>query len=168
MSALRLPPRFAIAAAGLAAGAVALAAYSAVAETRDRGNDAVPAKAGYELHFIDTGDTAKLAYGQPQSEIMALMLECAKGSGEVEISDVAQGAGEISLKSGNATATFDGAVTLAPISTIIVADTTADVPVMKAFRRTAKVEVANGKLRYAVTGARPTVEQFFAACGTPA
>ena len=54
---------------------------------------------GYSLHFVDEGDRAKLAYGQANSDNVGLMLECAKGSRNVEISDVARGNdGRLSLK----------------------------------------------------------------------
>jgi hypothetical protein len=152
----------------LAAGSVTFAGCGGLSEPRDAAAGFVAENDGYGLHYVDTGETAKLAYGRPDSELMSLMLECAKGSGEVEISDTSQGVGEIRLASGGASARFDGAIAPAPIAPILIADTQADTPVLQAFRRTGRVEVANGKLRYAVSGDRPTVERFFAACETTA
>lgn len=168
MSNLRTAFRSVLLVSAIAAGSVTFAGCNGASQPHDAAAGFVAANDGYGLHYVDTGETAKLAYGRPDSEVMSLMLECAKGTGEVEISDVAQGSSEIHLASGGARAKFEGAVTIAPIAPILVADTTADQPVMKAFRRTARVEVANGNLHYAVSGDRPTVERFFAACGTAA
>lgn len=149
------------------AGAFSVAACQGDGEPRDAAAGFMAGAPDYGLHFVDGGDTAKLAYGQENSELMSLMLECAKGSGEVEISDVAHGSGEISLASDGKSAAFDGAVTPAPMAPVLIADARADAPVLQAFRRTGKVEVVNGKLRYGIDAGpteRPGVEQFFAAC----
>ncbi len=154
--------------ASLLAGSAALAACQGDGEPRDAAAGLMASGTpGYSLQYVDTGETAKLAYGQPDSELMSLMLECAKGSGDVEISDVAQGAGELTLASGGRSEKFDGAVSPAPMAPVLIADASANAPVLQAFRRTGRVEVQNGKLRYVIAAEapeRPALESFFAAC----
>jgi hypothetical protein len=98
---------------------------------------------------------------------MSLMLECEKGSGAVEISDVARGAEAISLRSGGLRSDFRGEVVWAPMAPIVVAQARTSAPALKAFRQTGRVEVVHGGLTYDVAAKgeeRAGVERFFAAC----
>lgn len=123
---------------------------------------------GYSLHLVDEGDYAKLAYGEANSDNVGLMLECAKGSRTVEISDVARGNdGRLRLQSGEARSEFGGAIVAGPGSNIVTATGAPDAPALRAFRDTGRIEVENGGRRYGVTATpaeQVDVKRFFAMC----
>ena len=123
---------------------------------------------GYSLHFVDEGDRAKLAYGQANSDNVGLMLECAKGSRNVEISDVARGSnGKLRLQSGQARSDFGGAIVPGPGANIVTASGSAQTPALRAFRDTGRIEVEHGGRRYGVTATpaeQVDVKRFFAMC----
>lgn len=122
----------------------------------------------YGLHLIDEGDSAKLAYGEANSDNVGLMLECAKGSRTIEVSDVARGDGaKLNLKSGAARAEFKGKVVAGPGAAVVAATGAADAPVMRAFRDSGKMEVETAGRRYdvnATPGEQAEVKRFFAMC----
>ena len=53
---------------------------------------------GFGLYYNDQGPTVSLAYGQANSDDVALMLQCAKHSGKVDVSDAVRGAGGPTLR----------------------------------------------------------------------
>lgn len=167
MSIVGVALRWGVVVSAFTAGAFAVAACQASsAQPRDAAAGFM-ASSDYGLHFVDLGDGAKLAYGKEDSEVMSLMLECAKGSGAVEISDVARGAGSLSLRAAGQTSSFAGEITPAPMSPIIVAEAKVSAPALRGFRETGRVQVTNGALTYDVAASsaeRATVERFFAAC----
>jgi hypothetical protein len=124
--------------------------------------------AGYGLHFMDEGDYAKLAYGQANSDDVGLMLECAKGSRSIEISDVARGSeNRLRLQSGAARSDFGGEIVPGPGANIVTATGAPDAPALRAFRDTGRIEVEHGGRRYGVTATpaeQVDVKRFFAMC----
>ena len=127
---------------------------------------------GFGLYFQDEGSDVKLAYGLADSDDVALMLECAKGSGEVQVTDVARDSARPML----VLASNDGVSVLAASlqpnpegqAPLLSAETSVDSPALAAFRNTGRIAVRNGDFRYGITttsGERAEVGRFFAACG---
>ena len=126
----------------------------------------------YGLFYNDQGKTVALAYGLPNSDDVALMLQCAKGSGDVEVSDTARdGAATVIVLSS------DGRSAKVPVwiepadsegPRILSGKLKLASPALQGFRRSGKIEVANGPARYiiaAAPGERDGVERFFRVCG---
>lgn len=91
-----------IAAIGL--GLAAYAAVAACAHTLDR---VQPSAVAWNLHVA--GDQAKLAYGQPNSDLVGLMLTCERGSGQVVVAgDVSADRPVLVLASGRKTLKLQG------------------------------------------------------------
>jgi hypothetical protein len=151
-------------AGAFATGVLALAACQNAFAPRDAPSFEF---ASYGLHYIDTGATAKLAYGRANSEMLGLMLECAKGSRQVEITDVAREARVLSLRADGKRSDFPATFEAAPGAPIVSARAPAAAPALKGFRQTGRLQVTNGSLVYDVVATpaeKPHVEQFFAAC----
>ena len=73
----------------------AIAALGACASLCGCFTDTQPRLAeGFGLYFQDEGSDVKLAYGLANSDDIALMLECAKGTGEIQVTDVARDSDE--------------------------------------------------------------------------
>jgi hypothetical protein len=124
----------------------------------------------YGLFYNDAGQTASLAYGQANSDNVALMLECAKGSGRVQVSDAARTGPvpQIVLASAGARSPLAARMEAAEGPPVLVAGADVATPALDGFRRTGRIQVAYGDVRYAVSadGAeRAGVARFFAACG---
>jgi hypothetical protein len=128
--------------------------------------------AGFGLFYNDQGESVSLAYGQANSDNVSLMLECAKGSGRVQVSDIARtNRTDLVLASGDETRALPARVEAADGPPLLVADTTADAPALRAFRRTGALTVGDGRAAYAVKASAPErteVDLFFTACGTAA
>lgn len=151
---------------GFAAGALIVAACQQGMQPRDAAAGLM-AKGAFGLHYVDTGGAAKLAYGKANSDNVGLMLECDKGSGLVEISDVARGASALTLTAAGQKSAFNGDILSGPGAPVLVATAATDAPALRGFRQTGKVEVGNGRLRYDVNAnatERADVERFFNAC----
>jgi hypothetical protein len=151
------------------AGAAALTALAACSYD-DQHARLQPAAARYGLFYNDAGPTASLAYGQANSDNVALMLECAKGSGRVQVSDAARTGPvpQIVLASAGAKSPLAARIETAEGPPVLVADATLATPALDGFRRTGRIEVAYGDVRYGVAadGAEQAgVARFFAACG---
>lgn len=123
--------------------------------------------AGYGLHFVDEGDSAKLAYGPANAEAVGLMMECAKGSSRVELSDLQRNGGRnLTLVSDNRRSDFVAAVDQSGESPVLLATAHANDPALEGFRKTGRIEVNSGR-RYALTATsaeRALVGRFLAAC----
>src|SRR5688572_111181 len=127
----------------------------------------------FGLFFNDNGETASLAYGEAHSDNVALMLECAKGSGRVQVSDIARGeAPALVLASGRRTTELGARVEASDGGPAIL---TADAPLaadaLQGFHRTGKLTVSQGDARYGVAASAPErqeVDLFFTACGEAA
>ena len=150
---------------GLAVGALAIAACQQVMQPRDAAAGLMAQ--GYGLHYVDTGDAAKLAYGKANSDNVGLMLECDKGARTLEISDIARGQDKLVLRSNGQRSDFAGEIASGPGAPVLVATGVINAPALQAFRETGKVEVGDGAVRYNVRadrGERADVERFFSAC----
>ncbi len=126
---------------------------------------------GYGLFYNDQGDTVALAYGLPNSDDVALMLQCPKGSGRVEVSDSArdQTASAIVL-------TADGRKTSVPVraesgeggdAKILSGHLPLSAPALQGLRRSGLIEVSSGHARYSIAvqaAQRAGVERFFRVC----
>ncbi len=126
---------------------------------------------GYGLFYNDQGPTVALAYGLPNSDDVALMLQCAKGSGMVQVSDVARGkpAGAILLASAGRTTSVAVKPEAGESSGpgVLQGSTPLGAPALGGFRRSGVIEVAYAGVRYTITAApaeRPGVERFFGVC----
>jgi hypothetical protein len=123
----------------------------------------------FGLYYLDEGPSAKLAYGQANSDNVGLMLQCAKGSRVVEVSDVVRSspAPTLTLISAGRSSALKAEVQSGEGSAIVTAKAPAAAPALAAFRRSGKLEVSYAGLHYGVT-AKPQekagVERFFAAC----
>jgi hypothetical protein len=124
---------------------------------------------GLGFFFLDEGPTAKLAYGEANSDNVGLMLECAKGSRVVEVTDAVRSspAATLTLASAGDTTRLPALVEPGEGAPIVVARAPSTAPALAGFRRSGRVEVSYAGLRYAIA-ARPqeraSVDRFFAAC----
>ena len=126
----------------------------------------------YGLFYNDQGESVALAYGLPNSDDVALMLQCAKGSARVELTDTARDAAVTAI-----VLTADGRRTSVPVRTeaseageskLLTGQLPLSAPALQGFRKSGLIEVASGRSRYAITVAqaqRPGVERFFKVCG---
>ena len=126
----------------------------------------------YRFGYDDKGETAALAYGRPNSDELALMLECPKGSGKVELSDTVfdQKTKAIELVSDGrkTTVPVQAEATEGPADQILMGHLSSSAPALQALRRSGVLRVANGGKRYTITVApeqRAGVERFFKECG---
>ncbi len=125
----------------------------------------------YGLFFNDNGDTASLAYGEAHSDNVSLMLECGKGSGRVQVSDLARGEAPAALvlASGRRSSALGGQVEASDGGpAILTAETPLGAEALQAFRKTGRLTVGQGEARYgfAASGSeRAEVDLFFTACG---
>lgn len=123
----------------------------------------------YGFFFLDEGPSAKLAYGQANSDNVGMMLECAKGSRRVDVTDVVRSAPSptLTLASGRARASLKAEVSSGEGAPLLTATTRSDSPVLQGFRRSGTMEVAYAGLRYQMVASakeRDGVERFFNAC----
>ena len=127
---------------------------------------------GFGLFFQDEGSDVKLAYGLADSDDVALMLQCAKGTGDVQVTDVARDGARPML----VLASDDGVSVLAAglqsnpegQAPLLAAQTSVDSPALEAFRNTGRISIRTGDFHYAIAATRAErleVSRFFAACG---
>lgn len=154
----------------LGSGLVVIAGVAALAAcSYDDQHARLQTASHYGLFYNDGGSTASLAYGQANSDNVALMLECAKGSGRVQVSDAARvgPVPQIVLASAGARSPLAARIEAAEGPPVLVADANVAAPALDGFRRTGRIEVAYGDVRYDVSADRAEqgrVAQFFAAC----
>lgn len=129
---------------------------------------------GFGLFYNDQGERASLAYGQPNSDNVGLMLQCQKGAGRVQVSDTvrAELGQSLVLTSGRQTSELLSRVEDGESGApqMVMADTTTEAQALKAFRKSGKISVKYGKIGYDVTASREEqagVELFFSVCGKP-
>ena len=125
------------------------------------------------FYFNQDGQTASLAYGVAESDVLDLAFQCQRGTRMVDITDVAHpGAREgqvLTVISGGARSDLPSRVQVdeeraAPLAT---SRAPSDSPVMTAFRTSGRIDVQLGKQRrsYAATPAEGvSIGRFFAAC----
>ncbi len=122
------------------------------------------------LYFHQDAATVTLAYGPPNSDAAGLVLQCAKGSRQVDVSDMARkaSAGPLSLSSGHSRSDLKTRIeTEETGQPTLWSRTTVDDPALVGFRRTGKIGVAFADWRYGLNASpaeRTSVERFFTAC----
>ncbi len=129
----------------------------------------------YRFGYDDKGASAALAYGLPNSDDVALMLDCPKGTGRIELTDTAHGKGATAI-----VLTADGRKTRVPVRfdqtvedgsndpQVVVGHLPASAAALQGLRRSGVMEVSNGAMAYSITvapGERAGVERFFRECG---
>ena len=124
----------------------------------------------YRLAYDDKGETVALAYGLPNSDDVALMLECAKGSARVDLSDTVRDkkATTVVLAAGGKKTSVAVQHQQGEEDEILAGKLPLSAPALQAFRQTGVLQVSSGQSRYTITagpGARPGVERFFKVCG---
>ena len=127
------------------------------------------APSAYRLFYMDEGSSAKLAYGAPNSDDVSLMMQCAKGSHMIDISDVARDGTPPTLLL--ASSGKSARLTVQPSSgdgeTLVVARAQTDAQPLRAFRRSGRIEVVYSGTRYVIAAGAPErvgVEHFFSDC----
>jgi hypothetical protein len=145
--------------------------FTVAACTADGGRPAPQAAmpAGYGLYFLDEGGSAKLAYGQANSDNVGLMLECAKGSRLVKVTDVVRSepAPTLTLISAGRATALKTAVEPGPGASVYTASAPAASPALMGFRSSGRMEVSYAGLRYGIAAKaneRMGIEKFFSAC----
>ena len=128
----------------------------------------------FGLFFNDNGETASLAYGEANSDNVALLLECAKGSGRVQVSDLArtEASPRLVLASGRKASELAARVEATDGGpAILVADAPLAADSLQGFRKTGRLTVGQGSDRYGVSAKGPEredIDLFFTACGADA
>jgi hypothetical protein len=124
----------------------------------------------FGLYFNQDSQGANLAYGRANSDEVGVMLQCAKGSRQVELTDVAPGKPheQLVLASGTQRVSLPAKLLIddtgAPLAE---ATLSLDAPVLQGFRRSGVIAVSLGGLRYglkAKRGEQAAVSSFFTAC----
>ncbi len=159
-----------IAALTLAAMTAACASVDApVASLADSGSPA-PTE-GYDWHLTPDEGVVRLAYGVETSDDLRLGLDCAEGSGKIELTALGHaGMREIHLESGGETERFqaEGEPSLLHDGDLLTATAATREPVMQRFRRVGWIAqwVDGEREVYAPhPGSEAGVERFFAICG---
>ena len=124
---------------------------------------------GYGLFYMDEGASAKLAYGQANSDNVGLMLQCQKGSRQIDVTDAARTmpSGTLTLASSGAQTTLKTEAQSFEGSSFVVAHAPSEAAPLRAFRRSGRMDVAYAGTHYGVAASadeRAGVELFFAAC----
>lgn len=122
---------------------------------------------GWSLHETPE-EGAKLAFGAPNSDNVALMMTCRPASGEVLVSTSAlQPAPAIVLKSGKTETALPATATPSMgEGHFLEAGAKANDPVLASFARTGDITLVQGKdqLKLPAGGDRAQISRFFAAC----
>ena len=126
----------------------------------------------YRLGYDDKGETVALSYGLPNSDDLSLMLECAKGSGQIELSDTGHDKSATAI-----VLTAAGQKTRVPVrydpegqdgGNVVTGRLGLTAPAMQGFRKSGALEVADGRGRYVITTdarSKAAIERFFRTCG---
>lgn len=130
---------------------------------------------GFGLFFNQDADSASLAYGRANSDDVGLMLQCAKGSRQVEVTDAVRtriarpDRAKLTLIADGATSDLGVALSQdesgAPLAT---ARTSVDNPALKGFSRSGQIAVRLASARYTLTATaaeRGGIARFLSACG---
>lgn len=127
---------------------------------------------GYDWFFMADGANAKLAYGLENSDDLRLGLECAQGSGALDMTASANDGAvpEIYIESGGDTERYPASAEPAVVhdGLVLTAQAQADAPVFQRFRRLGWLAVWHGDDRQTYvpqTGSVDRIERFFAFCG---
>lgn len=150
----------------------ACASVDAPAPTLTEASASAPAPIeGYDWHLTPDEGFASLAYGVEASDDLRLGLDCAQGSGKIELTALGRtGVREIHLESGGETERFraEGEPSQMHDGDILTATAATREPVMQRFRRVGWIaQWVDGRREvYAPhPGSEAGVERFFALCG---
>ena len=122
----------------------------------------------WNLHMA--GTEAKLAYGQPNSDLVGLMLTCQQGSGTVLVSgDVSADRPQLVLASGDRRLRLAGAAQPDPYTggLYVEASAPAESPALRRFARTGDLRLVRklaDREMAAPASARGDIRRFFAHC----
>ena len=107
---------------------------------------------GYGLFYMDEGASTKLAYGAPNSDDVSLMMQCAKGSRMVEISDLSRGgsAPTLTLASEGRKAELKATADNGDGTALVTARAAIDAAPLQAFRRSGRIDVGYAGARYGI------------------
>ncbi len=157
---------------GLAGLTAACANVAPVATTTSAAVASAPAPIpGYDWFLSEDEGTARLAYGVEASDELKLGLDCAAGTGKVDLVALGKtGTDEIYLESGGETERFaaEGEPSLLHDGDLLTATAQADAPVLQRFRRLGWIAqwIDGERAAYAPQpGSGVNVERFFALCG---
>jgi hypothetical protein len=136
-------------------------------ETQARLETSPQGQMGFFL--VDEGGAAKLAYGEANSDNVGLMLECAKGSGVVQVTDLVRSspAPTLTLISDGGASSLATTVESGEGAAIVTAIANANAPALRGFRRTGALEVSYAGLKYRLAASpreRDRLQSFFSAC----
>jgi hypothetical protein len=123
----------------------------------------------FGLFYMDEGPSVKLAYGAPNSDDVAFMMQCAKGSHVLEISITSHQDVDPTLTVGAAgrVVALSGVVLGGDGPSILTARARSDIAPLKAFRRLGRIAVGYDGTKYEVSakpGETLGVDRFFKAC----
>jgi hypothetical protein len=129
----------------------------------------VPTPYAYGLFYMDEGRSVKLAYGAANSDDVSLIMECAKGSRRVDVSDVARDGADskLTLRSGGRSVQLKTSPSGGGDEAELVAHASANAAPLAAFRQSGRIEVAYPGAKYVIAAdpdERAGVERFFSAC----
>ncbi|KQY75330.1 hypothetical protein [Brevundimonas sp. Root1423] len=160
----------ALAVLALTASACATAAPDSPSPTASSGSP-VPVE-GYDWFFHVDEDAARLAYGLAESDDLRLGLDCARASGRLSLSGMAQNASkpEFYLESGGETERFPATAEPSQVNdgVFLSAEAAADAPVFRRFRQLGWLAMWQDGARQAYAPhahSAPNIERFFAFCG---
>ena len=118
--------------------------------------------------IFNTDGEAKLVYGTPQSDDVALMLSCQPRSGQVSVSQGGLRPGDgVTLVSGGRRTTFYGQAEPDQLAggVFVTANTDVRQPVLAAFAAGGRLAVGGERMPlYATEAERVQIGQFFATC----
>lgn len=149
---------------------MALTASSLILAGCDGSSVFAPAHFGF--YFNQDGQDANLAYGEAESDNVGLMLQCSKGSRQVQLTDVASAKADAQL------VLVSGAQRLAVAAKQSTDQTGAplaqaalpiDAPVLQGFRDSGVMAVNLGRSHYGLRAKheeKTAVMRFFSACET--
>lgn len=132
------------------------------------GQEAMSSGMAWSLHQTPE-EGAKLAYGAPNSDNVALMLSCQPASGQVLVSTASVAAAPaIVLKSGKTETALPATATPSMgDGHFLEAGARANDPVLASFARTGDITLVQGKDRVKLSARgddRPQIDKFFATC----
>jgi hypothetical protein len=148
--------------------ATALAASALFVAGCDGSSAFAPTHFGF--YFNQDGPDANLAYGEADSDDVGLMLQCSKGSRQVQLTDVASAKADaqLVLVSGAERLTIPARQSLDETGVPLAqAALPIDAPVLRGFRNSGEMAVNLGPSHYGLRARREdkaAVTDFFAAC----
>jgi hypothetical protein len=124
---------------------------------------------GYGWNYMNSAEEGpKLAYGQPNSDDVVLMMACAPRASAVTLTATGLSGEEIALASGHVVTRLKaGAAPSAMSDGVLQARTTLDASALRAFRRTGDLDLLVADERHGLDAApadQRQVKAFFKAC----